>query len=86
MLDDEQKLIMRLRQGRLGGEDLVELEIVGIGHAAGEIGERSVLPRIKGLAAHVTAAFVLNCGMSHKLSASTRSIIAAASQTSVKPI
>jgi len=33
VLDDEQKLVMRLRERALGVEDRVEREVIGVGHA-----------------------------------------------------
>ena len=47
--DDEQHLVVQVRQGLLSRQELVELQIVGIGHAGGRGGHgASVKPKRSG--------------------------------------
>ena len=62
VLDDEQQLVMRVRQRLLRVEHAFEMQVVAIGHAPGERHLRAFARRIVRLAAHVTAAFALVLG------------------------
>jgi len=65
MLDDEQQFVVRRRQRLLRLQDLVEVQIIRIGHAPLQIHLRALLGRIIGTG-HVTRAFCRYFGASQQ--------------------
>jgi len=84
MLHDEQHLVMGIGKRRLRREDLVEAQIIGIGHVPLEGHLRAFLFGIVGCSGHVTAPLTWYSGASQARVSRISFRTAAACATSAK--